>query len=359
MDLEIQIEDKRNLLRADRLDMSFGEIISNYEEDNLIIQPSYQRSFRWNDYQKTRFIESVLLGIPIPPIFVAEDKDNGKWELIDGLQRVSTILSFFGLLKENGKIDDRLNKFKLLEGEILTELKDKNIDSFPLKLQLTIKRFVCRVEILRWDTNSEIKYQLFSRLNTGGEALKEQEIRNCIYRGDLNDLINNLAENKDFKDVIGATERQEKEMYLSELVLRFMAFYYRHNDLIFKTSGSIQGFLSDFMRSNMEKNQDDFYQVKQVFLNVISYLNENKLSDLFRDNRARQFNANHYDTIMYILAKNLNRFQDSQEFRQIIQNLLKNKEYIDKSGSSTYATKRMQEKIKFAEEFIKNEFTRN
>ncbi|EFM0691277.1 DUF262 domain-containing protein, partial [Campylobacter jejuni] len=355
MNLEVQIEDKRNLLRADRLDMSFGEIISNYEEDNLIIQPSYQRSFRWNSYQKTRFIESILLGIPIPPIFVAEDKDNGKWELVDGLQRVSTILSFFGILKKDGKIDNRLNKFKLLEGEILTELKDKNIDSFPLKLQLTIKRFVCRVEILRWDTNPEIKYQLFSRLNTGGEALKEQEIRNCIYRGALNDLINELAENKDFKEVIGATERQEKEMYLSELVLRFIAFYCKHNDLILKNGGSIQGFLSDFMHSSIEKNQDDFYQAKQAFLNSVSYLNENKFSDLFRDNRARQFNANHYDTIMYILSKNLNRFQNSHQFQQIIQKLLNNKEYDNKSGSSTYATKRMQEKIKFAEEFLENE----
>ena len=96
--LQKEIEEKRNSLTTDRLDMSYGEIISMYQNDDLIINPEFQRLFRWNNYQKTRFIESILLGIPTPPIFVAEDKE-GKWELVDGLQRLSTIISFFGLLK--------------------------------------------------------------------------------------------------------------------------------------------------------------------------------------------------------------------------------------------------------------------
>src|ERR1051326_9001103 len=96
--LEQEVIKTRNSLSTDRLDMSFGEIMSMYERYELIIDPEFQRLFRWSDYQKTRFIESLLLGIPIPPIFVAEDR-NGKWELVDGLQRLSTVLSFFGLLK--------------------------------------------------------------------------------------------------------------------------------------------------------------------------------------------------------------------------------------------------------------------
>ncbi|CAG7840421.1 hypothetical protein CLOHAE12215_01845 [Clostridium haemolyticum] len=82
--LEESIRRARNNLTTDRLDMSYGEIISMYEREEIVIAPEFQRLFRWTDYQKTRFIESILLGIPIPPIFVAEDKD-GRWELVDGL----------------------------------------------------------------------------------------------------------------------------------------------------------------------------------------------------------------------------------------------------------------------------------
>ena len=88
--IEEIVSKKRNTLKTDRLDMSFGELINIYSDKELFISPEYQRAFRWSDYQRTRFIESVLLGIPIPPIFVAED-DNGKWEVVDGLQRISTI----------------------------------------------------------------------------------------------------------------------------------------------------------------------------------------------------------------------------------------------------------------------------
>lgn len=97
-DVEETIAKKRNSLKTDRLDMSFGELMNMYEDGDLFITPEYQRVFRWTNFQQTRFIESVLLGIPIPPIFVAEDT-NGKWEVVDGLQRISTIFSFFGLLK--------------------------------------------------------------------------------------------------------------------------------------------------------------------------------------------------------------------------------------------------------------------
>ena len=90
--LKEQIETQRNLLSTDRLDVSFGEIMSMYERREIIIKPAFQRYFRWDLDQKTRFMESILLGIPIPPIFVAEDGD-GVWELVDGLQRISTVLS--------------------------------------------------------------------------------------------------------------------------------------------------------------------------------------------------------------------------------------------------------------------------
>jgi len=178
---EIEIEKKilelRSELKTDRLDMSFGEIMNIYTDGDLIITPEYQRAYRWKDEQKTRFIESILLGIPIPPIFVAEDNDS-KWELVDGLQRISTILSFFGILKNDIA---RKNFFSLTETELTKNyLKDIDINHLSNKLKLTIKRAVCRVEILRWDSKFDMRYELFNRLNTGASPLEQQEIRKIL-----------------------------------------------------------------------------------------------------------------------------------------------------------------------------------
>jgi uncharacterized protein with ParB-like and HNH nuclease domain len=114
--LDETISTKRNSLKTDRLDMSFGELMSLFDAGDLFITPEYQRVFRWSLFQQTRFIESVLLGIPIPPIFVAED-DEGKWEVVDGLQRISTIFAFFGVLET---VPEK-NNTVLSEGEMIKE----------------------------------------------------------------------------------------------------------------------------------------------------------------------------------------------------------------------------------------------
>lgn len=135
--LEQQISDERARLSTDRMDISFGELINMYKAGELVIRPEYQRLFRWKGSQKTALIESVLLGIPIPPIFVAEDEE-GVWELVDGLQRVSTIISFFGDLDDSllaVPFDDSLeenenyvNKWELESGNLVEDLEGFNVD---------------------------------------------------------------------------------------------------------------------------------------------------------------------------------------------------------------------------------------
>lgn len=104
--LEKEIEDAKRLVKTDAYQMSVGELVNMYRDDELIINPDFQRLFRWELGQKSKLIESLLLGIPIPPIFVFE-KEDARWELIDGLQRISTLLEFMGLLKtpENNQIE--------------------------------------------------------------------------------------------------------------------------------------------------------------------------------------------------------------------------------------------------------------
>ena len=234
--IEEIITEKRNSLKTDRLDMSFGELMSMFEEGDLFITPEYQRVFRWAPFQQTRFIESVLLGIPIPPIFVAEDA-SGKWEVVDGLQRISTIFSFFGLLNE---LPDKNNSI-LTRGEIVTELEGLTIDTIPIKLKTTIKRSVCRVEIVRWDSIEDIRYELFNRLNTGASPLSDQEIRNCIFRAyaiDLNKVLRDVAKLPEFNDLISPSESKKEEMFLEELTLRFFAFKHLTDEFNSESMGS-------------------------------------------------------------------------------------------------------------------------
>lgn len=198
--LEEIVAEKRNTLKTDRLDMSFGELMSMFEDGDLFITPEYQRVFRWQPFQQTRFIESVLLGIPIPPIFVAED-GKGKWEVVDGLQRISTIFGFFGLLKD---LPEKNNSV-LTPGELVPELEGLTGQTIPIKLKTTIKRSVCRVEIVRWDSLEDIRYELFNRLNTGASPLSDQEIRNCIFRAyaiDLNSVLREVARLQEFNELI-------------------------------------------------------------------------------------------------------------------------------------------------------------
>lgn len=266
--LEELVAEQRNTLKTDRLDMSFGELMNMYEDGDIIISPEYQRVFRWSLFQQTRFLESVLLGIPIPSIFVAEE-ESGKWELVDGLQRISTILSFFGLLTESPE----KNNTKLTEGELIQELRDVTADTMPLRLKTTIKRAVCRVEIVRWDSNKDIRYELFNRLNTGATPLSEQEIRNCIFRSypvDLNAILRDVARHGPFVSLISPTDRRKEEMFLEELALRYFAFKYLDSEI----STTVPNYLTEFMRA-VSIGEKDFHLIieKEKLIEFINFLN--------------------------------------------------------------------------------------
>jgi uncharacterized protein with ParB-like and HNH nuclease domain len=330
----------RSGLKADRLDMSFGEIMNIYESDDLIISPEYQRAYRWSNVQKTRFIESLLLGIPVPPIFVAED-DEGKWELVDGLQRISTVLSFFGVLKDKVKNNLTLGESSLIE-EIL---KDKNKDNIPKKLLLSIKRSVCRVEILRWDSGFDMRYELFNRLNTGGSPLSEQEIRNCVFRGDFNQMINQLAIK--LEPLIKGLEKKKDKMYLEEMVLRYFAIIKKHNNWEIKSN--IQLYLTDFMKHETKKETFDYNIEKEKFVKIVNFLSEE--DNLFSG--KQQFSAGSYDTVMYLVYDCIEIPQyNVKSFAEKVKKVLSNTEYKNLAGHGTSNTRRFVDKLKKAKELF-------
>ena len=170
--LQSEIDHKRQELRFDRYSMSIGEWISLYQQGDIEIHLGFPKDFHWSDYQKNALIESILLGIPIPPIFVSQRKD-GIWDVIDGLQRLSTIYEFVGILKDED--GNQVPPLVLQKTECLPSLGGKiwkdeehpegSIKGFTPAQRLLIKRFKIDVNILLEESEPSAKYELFQRLN--------------------------------------------------------------------------------------------------------------------------------------------------------------------------------------------------
>ena len=347
--IENKILELRSELKTDRLDMSFGEIMNIYEDGDLIITPEYQRSYRWKDEQKTKFIESILLGIPIPPIFVAED-DDGKWELVDGLQRISTILSFFGLLLN----DKEKNNFKLTQTDLTNNLLvGISIKELPLKLKITLKRAVCRVEILRWDSKFDMRYELFSRLNTGSSPLKAQEIRNAVFIGKFNTLLKELAFLNNFINIVeprgNKNLKYKEEMYFEELVLRYFSIIFGNLNV----DSNISVYLDKFMKKvYLNEIKFDFEIEKNKFISIIDLIDKEFDENIFRGANNR-FSENFYETVMYLIYNNLESFQKTPiDCKKKIDEIKENEEYKKASSFQTHQKSRLTRKFDIAREIF-------
>ncbi len=350
-ELEKKISEKKNSLRTDRLDMSFGELMNLYEDGSLFITPEYQRAFRWKVEQQTRFIESILLGIPTPPIFVAEDSSVNnqlRWELIDGLQRLSTIFSFFGILKD---VPENKNNLKLTKGSIIKELEDYTGDALSAFSKFTIKRAVCRVEIIRWDSAIDMRYELFNRLNTGGEPLSDQEIRNCIFRGfdnKLNQILIDVGTSNAFRELIEPTEKQIETMYCEELILRFFAL--KNYGLVLKTN--IQDHLTEYMEKVSKKEiAFDLENEKKRITELIFFLKNNFDYKIFRASNGI-FTPALFDAIMLALNTYFDFYsKNSEEFKVKIDEFKKSDAF--KESGKVYSLGRIKNRIDAAIEFFK------
>jgi Protein of unknown function DUF262 len=235
-----EIVSAQRLVKTDAYQMSIGEVVSMYDNGELIINPEFQRLFRWDASQKSKLIESLLLGIPLPPIFVFE-KDNGSWELIDGLQRVSTILEFMGKL--NGP-DGHLGPPSILEAtKYLPSLHNavwEQSDLIPgtpredqieiaKKYQLSIRRSRIGVEILKRPSDDQTKFDLFQRLNAGGTQANAQELRNCVMlmvNPEYYRAVKRAAEQNPFQTVVAVSEDQIERQRHMEFAIRFLVHTY-------------------------------------------------------------------------------------------------------------------------------------
>lgn len=329
MEIIGKLDETIKQLKITSLDISFNELADMYSDDELIINPDYQRTFRWDEEKQSRFIESLLLEMPIPPIYAIEI-DDGKYELIDGLQRISSYLSFRGMLKEStvssintgeqdeiGDEDDYSygeessmhisNSFSLRGCDIIPDLNGCQYEDLPATLKIRIKRSFVRMEVLRKGINPSMKYHMFKRLNTGGEKLSAQEIRNCSIRlidDKFINFINTLAKDSNFKSTLSyVSKSQLAKKFAEELVLRFFAF---KNDPQ-KFVHDIDDFLTSYMErvsfsDIAQESVFDYTKEEEIFRNTFAWLNQSMGEKAFSvykgtSSKLTGFNVYQYEAI--------------------------------------------------------------
>lgn len=353
MDISDEIQKYRQEIKSERMDMSFGEIINMYKDREIIISPEYQRAFRWDEQRQSDFIESILLGIPFPSIFVATNPD-GKWELIDGLQRVSTVLAFFNELKDENGDPYPKNGLELVEGSLIKGLKGITIATLPLEYKLQIKRTPCRVEIILKESEFKMRYELFKRLNTGGEGLSRQEIRNCIFRGldsRYSNFVAELSNNEIFREIVNISTLNEEMMYYEELVLRYLTL---KNKGTRYAQANIQDYMDDYLESQCrEFNESIVNSDRQLFENIMNVLKGLKEKYIFKLGR-RYFTTSMYDAIMLSLSEesaNLSQI-NIDELGKSIAELKERKEFTRYVGSASSSPTSITNKVKIAKQIL-------
>jgi hypothetical protein len=329
MSLDQEIAAARKVIVSDGYDMSVGELMNLYRDGELRIRPEYQRLFRWKPTQKSRFIESLLLGIPVPPIFVFQD-EFGRWELVDGLQRMSTIFEFTDsrpiaqdqhldpsdaetetselqedmieympdapwepdveVIDNNAVYDDAAEEgtgtvisggTSLSGTNFLPSLADKRWeesasgagDAIGKLAQLHIKRARIRVEILKAESDVTAKFELFQRLNTGGSNLTEQEVRNCtaiMINPIFHRWLVSCSESADFQTTIAQTDEALRKQAGVELALRFFAF----RNVPYRSGLDVHEYLDEALIKMAGNRRFPYRAERLIFDQTFSMLNE-------------------------------------------------------------------------------------
>lgn len=250
------------------------------KQGSIRLSPDFQRNEVWDETRKSQLIESIMLKIPLPMFYVAAN-ELGDWEVVDGLQRLSTIRDFL-LLNPETSLPLRLQKLEFLQKKF-GGMTFRQMEGDPKcqRVLNTILETELRFTVINPGTPEDVKRNIFKRINTGGLPLTSQEIRHALYQGESTELLKKLVDNKYFKLAI-SSRINDKRMASRELILRFVAFnIFDRND--YKTS--LDKWLSDAMR----------------VINIFPDLDNGKLSKIFGESPAPRIKSTSIDIIKYKL----------------------------------------------------------
>ncbi|CAN1510285.1 Domain of unknown function DUF262 [Fimbriimonadaceae bacterium] len=304
-----------------------------YQNDELIIDPDYQRLFRWSDEKQSQFIESLLLELPVPPLFLIQRSDE-TYELADGLQRLSTYLRFTGVFEQKPpqgqELLDRIKDPLLItECDIVPDLNGLSYQTLPPALAIRLRRSRIDCAVVKLGSDLRLRYYIFKRLNSGGEKLSEQEARSGFTRmlnPEAVEFIVRLSQNSHFvRTVASITENQRERRFDQELALRFLALLTQPD----KFKHDIEPFLTEFLESLANK-EHDFDDLNNIFVETFKVLDQAVGEFAFTLAGKQQFSVLHFEGVSVAAARllgesrldipNLNKkllsLKDDDQFRR-------------------------------------------
>lgn len=350
--LEGQIAARAKEIHTDGYPMSIGEVLSLYKDGDIDVHPEFQRVFVWDEDQKSSLIESILLGIPIPPIFVSQ-RDDGIWDIIDGVQRLSTIFEFMGMYRDH---EGRLTPPLVLSStEYLPALEGYSweVDSgtgkvFTDAMKRDVKRAKLEFRIIRKESDENAKYDLFQRLNSGAQ-LSPQETRNCLLvmlNSDMFTRIAELSENADFREAIPLSDQKENRAYRQELVLRFFcqaAFSGSRTELAVEYGQ----YLTHWMRDAASAYGTDSSPIRvEIFNRTFRLLNEAMGEDAFRRFNGTKnlgpFSIACFEFVTSGVSANIDLWEDNPDrLADRVRSVWSASEFRDNSGTGVSPRRRV------------------
>lgn len=348
-ELEIEEDGQVAKIYTEKGDPEIDGLFGKWKRGKLDIQPEFQRYFVWDKAKSSRLIESALLGIPLPVIYLSEEQ-NGKVYVIDGQQRLTSFFTYI-----DGKFPDG-SEFKLSGLKVLKDLNRKKFTDLDDEIQDSVRETVIRTITFKKESDPNLKFEIFERLNTGSVPLNTQELRNCIYRGKYNRLIRELASHSEYLDLLGI-KGPDKRMKDVELVLRFSAFYHSTH-LNYKSP--IKSFLNNEMIRFQEINDLDADYLRNAFKNAVaiskSVFGKHAFKRYYKgtsDNpdgywERKRFNVSLHDVLMDSFArvdKNL-VYQNLDRIREAFIDLMTNNDtFIDAIEIGTSEERKVQRRF--------------
>ncbi|HEX3797893.1 MAG TPA: DUF262 domain-containing protein [Verrucomicrobiae bacterium] len=322
-------------------DYDVAGFVARLQRDDIVIPP-FQRDYVWRLPEASRFVESILLGLPVPGVFLAKEVESSKLLVIDGQQRLKT-LQFFVEGIFNPKEGDKNQKvFKL--SKVSERFEGLTYKALSDAQRRNLNDYVIHATIIKQEkpTNDDTSiYHIFERLNTTGQRLSAQEIRVAVYRGALLDLIEELNEIREWRQVFGKPHPRLKDR---ELILRFFALYANADSY----ERPLAEFLSKFALKNRNPTAEELKLFRETFISTIKLIFEILGAEAFRPERA--LNAAVFDSVMIGLAKRLSRGKIAQtdQIKASYKKLTTNPEYLSAVTDATSDKPNVEKRIKLA-----------
>ena len=314
----IEIPKEKRYLNTASYDFSVFSLVEfmSGESPKIILEVPFQRNFIWKEGRASQLVESLIMNVPIPPLYFAEE-ENGKWLVIDGLQRLNSIIRF------------AQNEYELQDLEIIKELENAKFKDLPPKAKSLLNDALMRVNVIKKDSHPDIKYDIFMRLNKGSVSLNHQELRNCLYRGHLNDQLREFVEkDKSFQAVLNLKKPHSRFLDV-ELIFRFFALEdklaenengdYHIDQYSGRMVNFINGYMEEASKFSLEKakkKREQFAELIQKILTVFP------VKEAFKDPTAKKQRFNRGIAEVLLLSFNRYSIEQIEENKEAIKALL-------------------------------------